>query len=270
MNRFFLTTSVLIPALMSAAGAATIGVNFTDSQDVPFGASVAGAPGYEQGNWNFMVTDWSGNAGNDTVFSSLVTSTGAPVTELENVAYPNHSDPVHFDAANTWRSGAGNGDANATLMHGYLDDGTDNQPYVNLSLGSSVTEATIVLYFNGDVPNGPVGRYWLEEWTDPLVEGTVITDQIGISSNGYSGTFVSAGTYGQTGTPSNVDVPTGNYLVFEGITANNIRIRGAGNADPEDFGRGPINAFQVIAVPEPGTSLMAVLSGLLLVVRRKR
>jgi hypothetical protein len=98
----------------------------------------------------------------------------------------------------------------------------------------------------------------------------VITDQVGISSNSYSGTFVSAGTFGQTGTPSNVDVPTGNYLVFEGITANNIRIRGAGNFDPEDFGRGPINAFQVIAVPEPSVSLMAVFSGALLLLRRKR
>ena len=156
-------------------------------------------------------------------------------------------------------------------MNGYLDDGGNDQPYANISLAGGVTSATIVLYIHGDGANGPVGRYWLEEWSDPLVAGTVITDQVGISSNDYTGTYVSAGTFSQTGTPSNVNVPSGNYIVFENITASNIRIRSAGNGDPEDFGRGPLNAFQVITnpVPEPSSLVLFALAGIPFLGRRR-
>lgn len=251
--------------------AASIGVKFIDTDDVAFGAAVAGAPGYAQANWNFMLTDWSGNVDNDTALANLQDSTGAPASQFQNVDYPPNSDPVHYDAANTWRSGAGNGTANDTLMNGYLDDGNDDQPFVNISLANSVTSATVVLYFHGDVAAGAVGRYWLEEWTDPLVAGTVITDQVGILANDWDGTFNSAGTFGQTAAPGNVDVTANsNYIVFENITANNIRIRSAGNADPEDFGRGPLNAFQVITIPEPSGALLFGLAGAVLALRRRK
>lgn len=253
------------------ADASSIAVKFVDTADTPWGTASAGAPGFAQENWNFLSTDWSGSAANDVPLANLVTSNGDPASDLQDVTYATNADPVHYDSANTWRSGAGNGDANATLMNGYLDDAGNDQPYVNISLSSSVQSADIVIYFNGDGQNGPVGRYWLEEWTDSLTEGTVITDQVGISSNSYTGTFVSAGVYGQTGTPTNVDVAEGNYLVFENITANNIRIRSAGNADPEDFGRGPLNGFQVITtVPEPSSSLLIALGGLALAFRRRK
>jgi len=258
-------------ASSSLLGAASIGVNFIDTNEVAFGAAVAGAPGYAQGNWNFMLTDWSGNPENDAVFAAgLVDASGATTNQLQNVDYPPNSDPVHYDSANTWRSGAGNATPNDTLMNGYLDDGGDDQPFVNISLANSVTSATIVLYVNGDGQNGAAGRYWLEEWTDSLTAGTVITDQIGIDSNSFTGSFDSAGTFVQTATPTNVNVATGNYIVFEDITANNIRIRSAGNGDPEDYGRGPLNAFQVITIPEPSGTLLFGLAGAVLVLRRRK
>ncbi|BDS07070.1 hypothetical protein NT6N_21100 [Oceaniferula spumae] len=267
---------LLFAATASFTHAATIGVNFlhngTNPDDIAFGTATAGVAPYAQGNWNFMATDWSGNGVNDAALTSLVTSTGAAVTNLLPITYGIHSDRVHYDSSNTYRSGIGNGSANNTLMNGYLDDASNNQPYINISLDNTVLNATIVLYIHGDATNGPVGRYWLEDWSDPINEGTVITDQVGISSNDYNGTFISAGTYSQTGTPTNVDVATGNYIVFENITANNIRIRGAGNGDPEDFGRAPINAFQLVTVPvpEPSTTALLGLGGLALVLRRRK
>ncbi|MDA7887842.1 PEP-CTERM sorting domain-containing protein [Akkermansiaceae bacterium] len=269
-----LLTLTATSSLLVTAHAASIGVNFIDTDDVAFGSASAGAPGYAQPNWNFVTTDWSGSAANDIPLANLVTSTGAAAGVLQPISYPTgHNDAVHYDSANTWRSGAGNGSANDTLMNGYLDDGNDDQPYVNISLASSVTIATVVVYFHGDVASGAVGRYWLEEWSDPVAAGTVITDQVGIAANDYAGgIFNSAGTYGQTGTPTNVDVAANsNYIVFENITAKNIRIRGAGNGDPagENFGRGPINAFQVITVPEPSSIGLLALAGLATLRRRR-
>ncbi len=241
-------TSIAASAFLSHA--ASIGVNFLDSEDTSFGPASAGAPGYAQENWNHMLTDWSGNVENDPLFTAgLVDSTGASAgSVLQSFAADGQNDPVHYDAANTWRSGAGNGDANATLMNGYLDDGGNDQPYANVSLAPGVYGTyTVVLYINGDGQNGAVGRYWLEEWSAPLAEGTVITNRIGITSNSYAGAFVQAGVpYGQTATPINVDVASGNFIVFQNITVRNLRIRSSGNGDPEDFGRGPLNAFQII------------------------
>ena len=114
---------------------------------------------------------------------------------LEGINYGANIDPVHYDSRNTWRSGAGNADANATLMNGYLDDGNDNQPYVNFSLNAGALPVySVVVYVHGDGVNGPVGRYWIEEWTDPLAEGVPITDQVAIQANEYTGTFIQAGS----------------------------------------------------------------------------
>ncbi|YCM43081.1 LamG-like jellyroll fold domain-containing protein [Verrucomicrobiaceae bacterium 227] len=229
--------------------AEVLGFKFLDANDTPIpAASTAGAGPYAQANWNLLQTDYSGSDANDAIFTALVNSTGTTTSSLQTITYAAHADPVHYDSNNTWRSGAGNVDANATLMNGYLDDGLDNQPYVNFSLADgSFPNYTIVLYVNGDGQNAAVGRYWVEEWTDPLAEGVVITDQVGISSNGYDGTFVQAGgDFPQTADPQNVDVATGNYIVFTNLTARNVRVRAAGNGDPEDFGRGPLNAVQIL------------------------
>ena len=122
----------------------------------------------------------------------------------------------------------------------------------------------------GAAVNGAIGRYWLEDFA-----GTVLTDQVGISANEYTGSFLQAGgaNFSQTLTPGNVDVATGNYLVFDNITADTIRVRSAGNGDPEDFGRGPLNAVQLLAVvvPEPASGMLLLGgAGLLAVVRKMR
>ncbi|MGI9243528.1 MAG: hypothetical protein ACR2RV_22195, partial [Verrucomicrobiales bacterium] len=250
---------VAIAALFSSASisanAQSIGIKFTDTEDVTFGTASAGALGFAQENWNFFLTDWSGNVENEPVFAAgVVDAEGNPVGDaLQAITYGGNSTTVHYDAANTWRSGAGNVTPDDTLMNGYLDDGNNDQPYLNLSLSAdSFSVYTVVVYVNGDVPNGAIGRYWLEEWTDSLTEGTVITDQVGISDNSYTGTFVQAGgSFGQTETPSQIDIPMGNYIVFENVTVRNLRVRSAGNGDPEDFGRGPLNAVQIIDASNP-------------------
>ena len=225
-----LLCSALSLSLPAIAGASTISVKFIDSADTAWTASdVVGAPGYAQSNWNFVTTDWSGNAPNDALFTAgLKDSAGTTVSGgsaapaiLGNVPYeaPN-SDPLHFDAANTWRSGAGNSTPNHTLMNGYLDDGTDNQPYVNLSLNTNAglfETYSIVLYVNGDAPGLASGRYWIESWTSSLTPGTPITQQVGVAANAaFTGTFTSAGSFARRGPLGNVDAPGGKLPGFHG------------------------------------------------------
>jgi hypothetical protein len=266
--------SLITLLALSPLRADMIGLNFTytattRTPDTLFGPSVtAGAPGYEQANWNHMQGDWSGNVENDALFTAGIRDSNGSVVSgsgLLSISYSPHADPVHFDSNNTWASNSGNTTADHTLMNGYLDDGTDNQPYLNLSLAPGFYPTySVVLYINGDSPTLGTGRYWLESWTNPLAEGTVITDRIGVAalSTGpgtFTGTYTQAGgtAFGPTGSPTNLDVAAGHYLVFTGITARNVRIRGAGNDDPEDFGRGPLNAVQIVnIVPEPQTALL--------------
>ena len=235
--------------------------------------AVAGAGDYAASNWNHMFTDWSGNAVNNPGLASLVTSTGAAVTFLDNISYSGRNHPIQYDSANTWRSGIANATVNHTLMNGYLDDGFNNQPYANFDVkydgeagADGIHAYDVVLYIHGDRVD-PVGRYWLEDFS-----GNVLTDQVGIRGNDWLGTFIQAGgaDFFQTDTPGNVDVDGGNYLVFKGITADTIRVRSAGNGDPEDFGRGPLNAIQLIAVPSPSAAIVGLAGLGFLAARRRR
>lgn len=255
MNPMKIKSNHLLTVLFcgSLAGSPVFGeilsFKFQDSEDVAFAANVsAGAPGFEATNWNFLQTDWSGNADNDAVLSDVRNSAGDSTTSLQAITYGANSDVVHYDANNTWRSGVGNATPDDTLMNGYLDDGQDNQPYVNFSLAPGALENyTVVLYVHGDGVNGPIGQYWIEEWSDPLAEGNVLTDRVAIDQNEWDGTYLQAGNdFIPTLNPTVVTVSSGNYLVFKNLTARNFRIRAAGNGDPEDAGRGPLNAVQIL------------------------
>jgi hypothetical protein len=245
------TLQFALPGLLlfMAASADTLSFKFQDTADTPFGPEVvAGAGSFASLNWNLLQQASSADAANDALFTSgIVNSDGEVTTVLEDITDGGNTDPVHYVSANTWRSGAGNGSPDATLMNGYLDDGGNDQPAATFSLKEGVMPTyTVVVYVYGDVPNSAVGRYWVEEWTDPLTEGTPITDRVGISSNSFSGAFVQAGSnFRGTDTPMDVTVASGNYLVFTNLTARNFRVRAAGNGDPEDFGRGPLNAIQI-------------------------
>ncbi|MEN8848740.1 MAG: hypothetical protein ABF377_11780 [Akkermansiaceae bacterium] len=231
-----------------SASADTLSFKFQDTADTAFAEDViAGAGDYADDHWNFLQGALSGDAANTALFTAgIKNGSGDVTTSLVDIGAAN--TPVQYASANTWRSGAGNADANATIMNGYLDDGNDDQPFVNFSLTASALPVyKVVVYINGDAPNTAVGRYWIEEWTDPLLAGTVITDQVAILSNGYTGTFLQAGSdFEATATPANVDEASGNYIVFSNLTARNFRVRSSGNGDPEDADRSMPSKFSMM------------------------
>jgi hypothetical protein len=247
---------------------------------------VVGAPGFAQANWNQLRGDWSGLSVNNSAHANLVNSAGSPVTNLGIQSVNGDNDLVSYDSGNQWASGVYSQSggqpgvtANDTMMNGYLDDGGSNEPLIILDLkydgevgADDIVSYSVVIYVNGDQAGQRLGRYWIEDENSLQT----ITDLVGIDIGDYSagGAFVSAGTYPQTASPQVVIAPTGNYLVFEGITADRIRVRGGGNDDPGDrsYGRAPINGIQIVAqlVPEPTSALIAAVAAPCLRVRRRR
>lgn len=279
IKRFALPALLLagISALAPDALAASIGVNFVDSNDpgVQNGATdslatgeIAGAPGYSQSNWN-NYGRWS-----DTI--APTDSLGLSTTVS-----------VAWDANNTWRNNANptlTGDEK--LMHGYLDStggvaeasftsifaNNVNKPVVyvsGLSSWLSAQEATsfdLVLYFDGDT-TGRIAEYWVQSATGGHTSFTIGGD---LSPHLFARDFGDFAGYNPVD-PSATSLGAaedGNYLVFSGITATDtILIRAE-----EQTERSPISGFQIVAVPEPSTIGLLGLStvGVAMIRRRRR
>lgn len=262
----------MVAAFLSAAGlasAGSLGFNFVDIGDSghqdgaadALGASeVAGAPGYEQANWNNL-----GQSG-DTIGSmidSSGTTTGVTLT---------------WNSNNTWRNGAGTSTPDSKLMNGYLDSGgqanVDGPPYNGFDSANmpdvgvtgigawlaaqGAPSYNVVVYTDGDRTEGRIGEYWLQDFTynNPpgndfanLTLGSDLSPGVFVQDdNNFSGTF----TQVPLSADSAGNAVAGNFIVFTGLTADTFLLRTEEISSPSQL-RAVINGFQIVAVPEPST-----------------
>jgi hypothetical protein len=265
----------------TTASAQSIGANFVNNggggvqngpADALVAGEVAGAPGYGQANWNNLGR-WGG-------LTNLNDETGA-------------ASGVNFawDANNVWNDGAGTADANAKLMHGYLDSNgaanvapvtpynffptAANDPHVYVNglaawlAARGATSYSVVVYADGDGTNGRVGEYWLQEASGSdlgalTVGGDLTPHLFNNDTANYTGTFdlLSSSSTALVGADS------GNYMVFTGLTADSFLLRTNEPAGPTL--RTAINAVQIVAVPEPASLGVLGLAALSLLSRRRR
>lgn len=260
----------------SKAWAASIGLNYVDngnggvqngSSDSLGAAEVAGAPGYQQSNWNNLGRWGQTVAVND--------SSGAAT-----------SVTTTWDSNNTWNDGAGSGTPDHKLMHGYLDatgqvnvNGppyqffwNENKPeaYVTgLSSWLSAQGATsydVVAYTDGDTTEGRVSEYWLQNGGSgdpPTLLGSDLTSHVfAKDTSNFSGSY----TQVPLSANSVAGAADGNYIVFSGLTADSFILR----SEEQTF-RAQINGLQIVAVPEPASGLfVGFICVLLAVVRSHR
>ncbi len=223
-----------------------IGVNFTEGPaELLAAAESAGAPGFQQTNWNNL-TRW----GNTTPLND---GAGAPSAVT-----------IKWDATATWRNDANQAlGGDHKLMKAYLDsngaanvtfDGVfgnaANKPIILVDglttwmNANGLASYSVVVYSDGDSGNGTrAARVWLagtdpdnpvngDPGLGPDLTGTV--EIIDGANWGASPTYVRV-----TGSSG-----TGNYTVFTGLTAPAFYLR------TEEGGsslfRAPINAFQII------------------------
>ena len=215
---------------------------------------IAGAPGYEQRHWGNLNSDWFDNSG--AVPTKIFDSYGALVGENNDAA---KGIRLEFDGSGLYSNGIIATNADFTMMWGYMDDGFGPaQPYIQI-YNIPYQRYDLIVYVDGDANNGgKCGPYWLEEVTDPRADDgadltpLVYTEQIG--SPHFDGTYTQVPL---TSTAA-ATAAAGNYIVFTGMTTNNITLR----SQRVTGTRSPINAFQIIdtyvaPIPQPlGTILL--------------
>jgi len=244
------------PAVEAKYGA--LGFNFIGGG--PGGGSVAdgdlaGASGYAQAHWNNLGTDYHGNGG--AVPASVLDNQGNAVGTNND---GNLGLRVEYDSNTVYGNNLPATSPDRMLMRGYLDDAGigSSQPYVNIS-NVPYGEFDVVLYVDGDSTDGTKGQYWLE-----TAGGDEITPRV------FAGDVYNFnGRFEQVPVDSIVqgDAAVGNFVVFEGLTESDFRIRGSQVSGT----RAPINAFQIVErVPEPSAIVLALLGlmGLLVCGRR--
>ena len=231
-------------ALASAANAASIGVNTGPNRgtadegpanNVLPSAAVAGV--VPQANWNNR-NEGNFNPGTDLVDSNggtLVGTTASVSTQWTN-GVANH--------------GSASGDQ--ILMNGGLDGGNtttlsmtvNNVPYALYD---------VYVYFDGGNTSGLNGTYTADDGVAPQ-------SALGTDNSNWNTT---PGFVLDTGSG-------GNYLVFSGLTGSNLTV----SSLPTVTGgvtRAPLNGIQIVeVVPEPSTSILALLGLVGFVARRRR
>jgi hypothetical protein len=235
-------------------------------------AESAGAPGFAQTNWNNLGR-WSG-------LIAVNDNTGAA-----------SGVQLAWDSNNVYRTGAGDTDPDRKLMHGYLDStgaanvapatpynffptaANDPQVYVTgLAAWLAARGApayNVVAYVDGDGTNGRVGEYWLQAASgSDLAALTVGGDLTPHLFNNDTANFTGAYDLLSPSSTALEGADSGNYMVFTNLTADSflLRTNEAGGAAL----RAPINALQIIAVPEPAALGILGLAALTVLVRRQR
>jgi hypothetical protein len=295
MSKFKLAVfaAASLAAAQLAAAAPAISVNFVDNAsagvqngtvdapivDALLPAEVAGAPGYQQSNWNNF-----GRWGQTVAMNDNTGAAAAGVTAT-------------WDSNNTWNTGSATTTPNGKLMHGYIDSlglpninspfqffgnvttppattaTNDNRPIVWVTGLSSwlaaqgATSYSVVAYVDGDGTDRKA-EYWLQSASGgdpPNTLGSDLTSHVFVND---SSNFGDTQTFTQVPLSSNTvdSAAAGNYIVFTGLSADSFLLR-----SEEQTVRAEFNGFQIIAdVPEPATLGLFGIGAIGLLARRRR
>ncbi len=225
-----------------------VGLNFAGATNNPGGrkalapSTAAGAPGFEQANWNN--TPGTGQTGtpssaNDTL-TNLIDHNGYPTTVS-----------VTFTSPQTWGHDFGAGPTGDQMLMG--NGITDGTPTVTVS-DVPYSLYDLVVYIGMYSP-GRDSVYQLDD-------GSTVLER-----------YARAPIWGDFDTTGWVEVSdaalspatreTGNYMVFEGLTASSFTLT--------SLNGGGINGIQILQVPEPGAFALALLAAIgMLLVRGRR
>ncbi|YCM42148.1 PEP-CTERM sorting domain-containing protein [Verrucomicrobiaceae bacterium 227] len=233
--RSLLTGFIVAVSAVSSPAALSVGWNYQGVGGVGLVATdSAGAPGFEQANWNNHAG--AGQGPGATPFENLVESTGA-ATGMDVVNWTQAS-------ANSWQHSE---TANADQI--LMNDFADTDVAISFSSIPFETYDIVVYYGNNEGPSSGVIS----------VAGI---DRSYTTGNSASSSFGSVGYL--EGTDLNSNDPS-NYTVFRNVSGESQSIAFTGGAN------NGVSAIQFVdAVPEPSSTGLLLLGSLAIVLRRKR
>lgn len=234
ISHLFLALISILSLGNSSVEAGVIGINFGSDQSALASSDITGV--IAQANWN--------NApGAVSSLTNLLDETGTATTAN-----------VTWSSSNTWKASA-NATPTEKLLYGYLDGGSTGAP-VNVSITDiSFALYDAYIYINRD-GNDSTSTYTVNGQTVTVTPGS---NQTSLSLAGI--TTIGDPNPGTSGTYIHFINLSGDFSL---LTSNAFDYPQSGD------GRSPVNAIQIVSVPEP-SSIVLIGAGLsaLFFLRRK-
>lgn len=238
-------TSLSLLAASGSLHAAVISLNFQGGNPTPPNPSAMGlgetAGVVSVANWNNLAGGSQATA--QTLVNDSGDGSGATVTWVSN---------------GTWDTNTSDTPGNNRMMLGYLDTGnatTTNVTLADIPTAFQTSGYNVYVYYDGENA-GPdrVGEY--------TIGSTVLYGRDDSGTN-FSGTF----TQGQS---TDAAGASGNYMIFSGLTGAGFVLSATPESSTDGALRAPVNAIQIVQVPEPsGIALFAFGAGALAFRRRR-
>jgi hypothetical protein len=217
---------------------------------INFNGQGPGGPAARPGPFNLAPTDVAGvvavpnwnNVPSDNLATpvALNSSTGAATGATVAVSGMN----------NAWSLPAAPTTPNGTIMQGYLDSGnatTTTVMVANLPAAFTAAGYNVYVYFDGN--NGGTPR------SGQFTIGSQSIFGLDPANTDFTGAFVQVPSTSNTNQMANT--PAGNYMIFTGLTANTFTLTTTPAFSTTGTLRAPINAIQIVPVPEPGSIALA-------------
>jgi hypothetical protein len=205
----------------------------------PVPNTTAGAPGYVAANWN------------DAWNEGVAGSSSATVNNLWNSSDINSGASITYSSRDLWQLGYSqpgidpDGTYNREMLNGYLDSGLANLSSTIAISSIPYSSYDIIVYFSGDTEGRAA--------TLTVGSTTYYFTVMGTAANSGASAVLTQATSTTSGSPT----ADADYAIFTGLSGTSQTIDYTALVD----GAGGIAGFQIVAAPEPGSMVLAVMGG---------
>ena len=239
-----LLTVAFLAAVSPRSEAAALSLNFASGPDIP-GPPPSYLMDAAESAGVVPLTNWNNLTGASASVSNLVNDSGIITSAMAS-----------WTSNGTWETDITVSAGDFKMMKTHLDARASGFP--------APLDATVTV---SGIPSGISTLYDVYVYFDAVTaDGTVLSNYtIGSQTFYTSDTATFNGTFTQaTGTTPETRSAGANYVKFSGLTGDSFTLV----ADSENF-RAEISGIQIVAVPEPGSSVLIAMGGLLALARRR-